>query len=153
VFTIQLFSRLDFLLSIPLKDWIKLNLPNLAASIISFHGFVWLGVAAALLIILRNGGRRYIVVFLLAQAAFFVISFFTKDITRVFALLAWPTAIHAILHAYNLALQNPRSNVSANFILFLLAVAVLGLIAPGYFVWEGQIHFPELIWGLSTIFP
>ncbi|NBC17285.1 MAG: hypothetical protein GVY18_08230 [Bacteroidetes bacterium] len=130
LFDIQVVSRLDYVLQQDLDYWLWINreLPHI---VFSGHGLLWVALALSGWTLYRQN-RRYVLALVGLQAAFLGIMFFTEDSTRVFALLAWAPALHAILYAL-------RQDASGALRRAVLALGALAWITPGYYVWESRL--------------
>ncbi len=135
--SIEVVSRAEFVGDRNLLFWIKYNLTHLPVAIFSLQGMVWFALAASLFVLWRLD-RLYAWLLL---GLFYGVTFFCLDTTRVFALLAWAPAWHAVLHALQKAEQaDPRLRLQLERLLLL--IALIGLISPTYYVWLGQVFHP-----------
>ncbi len=146
---IEVVSRAEYIGDRNLLFWIKYNLAHLPVAIFSLQNIVWFALAASFLVLLRLD-RRYAWTLLGLLVAFYGITFFCLDTTRVFALLAWAPAWHCVVHALQRAEQEDvRLRLQLERV--LLIVAVIGSLAPTYYMWLGQVfHREQNAWDVWT---
>jgi hypothetical protein len=139
---IDTYSRLDFLMSRSLMSWIRHDLSNLPMALFSLHNLVWFAwVACAVLFFRRN--RAYFGVLLVAQVVMYGVTFFSVDTTRVFTLLAWAPAFHCLQYSLRLGGESDGMALSTQLRGVLLIVALVGIVKPNYYVWDGTIYGPS----------
>ncbi|MDC0723413.1 hypothetical protein [Nannocystis bainbridge] len=98
-----------------------------------FAHLVWL---PALLLALRRLAPWAALGLLVTQALALGATFFTEDTTRVFACLAGPPLLYALVRALEL-----RPLPRASFLRPLVLAGVLvTLVAPKFFAWKGRLH-------------
>jgi hypothetical protein len=139
--SIEVVSRTEYVGDRNLVFWLKYNLNNLPVAIFSLQNMGWFALAASFLVLLRLD-RRYAWALLGLLALFYGVTFFCLDTTRIFALLAWAPAWYSVVHALQRAEQeDPR--LRAQLERLLLIIATLGLLAPTFYVWLGQVYHQE----------
>lgn len=137
-FEIETMSRMDFLFSRSLATWIRQNLSLFPYTLYSLHQSVWFALALCLPILYRLD-VRYLRLFLVTQLLLFAIVFFTVDTTRIFSLLAWAPAIHCVQHTLRVA-EAEEGGVLPRLRGALVAMAAIGLLIPGFYMWGGELH-------------
>ncbi|MDX1556582.1 MAG: hypothetical protein R3212_11190, partial [Xanthomonadales bacterium] len=75
----------------------------------------------------------------LMHLAFLGITFFTDDSTRVFAMLAWAPALHALMYAVRVHREAGRERIAQGIQQALLLLAIVGLLVPRFLIWESRI--------------
>jgi len=138
---IEVFSRLDYILSSNLSLWTQINSTNFSLTVFSFFNAQWLLIIIYSVFFLNKDKYFYFAmwVFLLLNYA---ITFFTLDQTRVFSLLSWGILLQGVFHSRILDLENAKGDsFHKSFFLHVLAfVAFLSLIVPRYYSWAGNIY-------------
>lgn len=138
-FQIDLYSRIDYILSRDLQFWINQNRAQFWLALFSFHGLFWIVLLVCLVLNLKRDPRYY-VAFVMLNLIFYAITFFTVDTTRVFSLLAWGAAFQCVIHSLRLELKYnagvPRLE------LLLVVVGLASLVFPRYVVWGGSYYSP-----------
>lgn len=138
---IDTFSRLDYALNRDMWVWLQFNLIHLPLSLFSLHNIIWLALGVSLLAAFPYH-RAYFGWLLLAQAGFYAITFVTLDTTRVFALLAWAPTLHGVGYALHLTRDRGPERLYRQLRLALLAIGLLGLVMPDYYMWSGELRTP-----------
>ncbi|MEI6168074.1 MAG: hypothetical protein WCS52_12860 [bacterium] len=133
---IELVSRYHCARSLPLVNLVHNNFSQLPMTLFSLHGAVWVALAASLAI-LWSSTPRYVLLALAAQTSLYGITFFTSDTTRVFTLLAWAPALHAVICANRHVEQSWTPASQGQWQGALLLVGLAGLLLPMYSVWGG----------------
>ncbi|MBN1674393.1 MAG: hypothetical protein JXR37_25320 [Kiritimatiellae bacterium] len=136
-------GRVDYLKPF-LKGRPAMNLQHLPLRLFSLHGLVWFGLIAAAATLFARG-RVYFAALCLAHLLFGAVTFFMADTTRVFSLLAWAPALHAVGHALKLAGasdERARGDLHAA----LLLVALCGVVVPRVFLVSVKIYTAPF-WG------
>lgn len=101
-----------------------------------FAHVLWL---PSLLLGVYKDNRRSALALVATQIVALVATYFTKDTTRVFALLAWGPLVYGLVHALGRA--DDRSWRGSYGLRPLLGVAIVAsLLAPKRFAWEGVLH-------------
>lgn len=138
---IEAYSRWEFLFDRDLSTWVKHNLALFHYAIYSLHQSVWIAIAIGVLALPRTR-MRVLVAFGLTQATSYLITFFSMDTTRVFALLAWAPAAYFLRSSMLVGVGSRMSSSDSDRTLVcgLLAIALLGLLIPSYYVWGGELH-------------
>lgn len=148
IFEIQTYSRLDFLLSRSLLTWLKQNVYALPHTLYSLHQASWFALALCLAVGFKKN-RAYYLLFISSLLFTYGVAFFSADTTRVFGLLAWGPALHCIGYTIRLIDAGGDGQSSQQFRQALMLVTLVGLVAPGYFMWTGELHlsgFNEFYW-------
>jgi len=141
----ELQTRLDYLLGMPFDYWRQINLSHLPLVLYSFGFALWIPLVWCV----RSyffAGRRYFLFFLGCMMTFYGITFFSRDTTRIFALLSWAPMLHCLLSGSRLRLREGQQ-ADAYFGQALFLTAILGWLAPHFFLWNGQVRIlPFLKW-------
>ena len=98
-----------------------------------------LSILVVCFIMFFNKDRRFFIVVLCFLAANYLITFFTLDTTRVFALLSWGLVFESMFHSYHLARKESDDKYERELSSALSLVALLSIITPRYFAFEGGI--------------
>jgi len=134
-------TRLSIVNDFQLKEWVKLNLAYLPLVLYSFNFALWIPVMLMLLLFYNNNLLLYNT-YLFSMFIFYVITSFTYDTTRVFAILSWAPTLHCLIYTWKLASSDqPRDIMYRNSIIYS---ASLGWIFPHLYLWDGIIHSPWL---------
>jgi len=135
---IKLVSRYDCVHNLPLIQLIHNNFSQFPMTVFSFHGAVWVALAVSLAI-LWQPAPRYVLLALAVQASLYAATVLTADTTRVFTLLAWAPALHAVMEAGRHVQGSQTPETQKQWRLPLLLVALAGLLLPMYSVWGGAV--------------
>jgi hypothetical protein len=143
--------RFDFVFSQNLDVWVKHNLTELPLTILSFFNIQWIIIPGCMILYFKKDKLYYcsVVGILLIN---YVITFFTLDSTRVFALLSWGILLHCVFHTYRLSQNTDNPSRKKILLIFLLAVCFLSLISPRFYVWNGAVlssHYHDLLNGIN----
>ena len=134
-------SRVGYVLQRSLTDWIGVNTAHLPTMLYSLHRSVWVALGASVLVSL-SGHRAYYTTFGVSQLLLCGVTFFTRDTTRVFALLAWAPAMQCIFHSVDLAGRTGSDAIGGQLRKALTLIALIGLWVPGFYMWDGSIQAP-----------
>ena len=143
---IQVSSRLEFIFSKNLNEWIRLNALNFPLTVFSLFNVLWLTLILCTLIFYKKKPCFYSLVWVLLLLNY-GISFLTFDTTRIFSLISWGVLLQCIFFSYELS-EGGESNSLASRRSFLKILAVTGLLAflsPRYYSWEGGLHPAPLL--------
>lgn len=138
VYNIQVMSRLDYIFTVSLVEWIKLNLAEFPMTIFSLFNIQWLIIPICLIMFFKKDKRYYS--FILAMLLFnYGITFFSKDTTRIFSLLSWGILMHCVFHSFELA-NKEDSSYQKQLLQALIVISLISFITPRYYSWNGSIH-------------
>ena len=142
---ITIFSRLDFILSRGIAEWLELNRMNLSLTIFSFFNVEWLLVLACILLFFPKDFRYYLSVCALLLINY-GITFFTLDKTRIFSLLSWGILIQCLIHSWSLIVRTEQgeTNRSHWFARFATIVAIWSFLMPRFYSWNGNLYIVSL---------
>jgi hypothetical protein len=138
LYDIRVVSRYDCAIGLPIINLIHNNFSQFPMTLFSFHGVLWLALVASFGV-LWSSARRYVVLALLMQVGLYGVTFFTADTTRVFALLAWAPAVHAVISANRHVESVWPAESREQWQMLLLFVGLAGLLIPMYSVWGGVV--------------
>jgi hypothetical protein len=93
-----------------------------------------------MLLFFFSSNRRLYGAYVASLLVFYGITFFTKDTTRVYALLSWAPTLHCLLHTWRTA--SPKEARGSVFRHSVVLSALAGWCAPRLFVWDGTVHSP-----------
>jgi hypothetical protein len=137
---IQVVSRLEFILTVSLIQWLRMNLVQFPMTMFSLFNVQWLIIPVCLIMCFKTD-RRYYSCFLGMLLFNYGITFFSLDTTRIFSLLSWGILMSCVFHSFSLV--NREGSASRKQLLqALIVIALLSFIAPRYYVWAGSIGFP-----------
>ena len=138
---IEVASRLDFIFTKSIWDWAKLNAAHFPLSLFSLFNVQWLAIIICFSMFFKWDKRFYVSV---SGILFFnyVVTFFSLDTTRIFAILSMGIFMICLFHSYKLALHHPLSSTAhqKQFLQALILIGIISIIAPRYFSWVGEIH-------------
>ena len=142
-------SRFSYIMNTQWTHWVRINVTNLPLVVYSMCFSLWPPVIL-MIAFYFNDNRKYWGFYLLCLAGFYCITLFTKDTTRVFALLSWGPTLYSLMYAWRIAsVQTTKAFV---FRVSVVTCALLGWCLPRLFVWDGIIYAPglaqpiEIIW-------
>lgn len=143
VHNIHVVSRLDFMLSKSLHDWIVLNASNFPMTIYSLFNVHWLILMICFLMFFRKDKIFYSISLGLLLLNYSIV-FFTLDTTRIFSLLSWGILIECMFHSHKLSQTefNGNFDYSKQFLQALILIGLFSFITPRYYSWIGEIHTP-----------
>ncbi|HHX39897.1 MAG TPA: hypothetical protein GX715_08030 [Armatimonadetes bacterium] len=133
-FGIEAMSRLDFVLMRPPGEWLQMNASHVGMRIFSLLGCLWPPLAIATVMLYRRD-RRYALALVMLMLAYAVITFFTEDTTRVFILMAWGAALHALVR-YARTVEAKQLRQAR---LVLLLSAAFSPLYPRCYAWRDSI--------------
>jgi hypothetical protein len=135
---IQVMSRLDFIFTTSLKQWIQMNLAEFPMTIFSLFNIQWLIIPICLVMFFKTDKRYYS--FFLAMLLFnYGVTFFAQDTTRIFSLVSWGIFMNCIFHSFELANKDDSASRKL-FLQALIVIALISFIAPRYYSWNGSIR-------------
>jgi hypothetical protein len=143
---IQVMSRLEFIFSKGLDEWIRLNTLNFPLAAFSLFNVLWLPLILCTFIFYKKKPYFYSLVWMLLLLNY-GISFLTLDTTRIFSLISWGVLLQCIFFSYKLS-GDDESNSPASrrsFLKILAVASLLVLLSPRYYSWEGSLRPAPLL--------
>lgn len=135
---IDVLTRFDFLKRYELDNWFAWNTNYFPMTLFSLLNSQWLLLVVCFIMFFTKD-RRFFIVVALFLAVNYLVTFFTLDTTRVFALMSWGLVFESIFHSFHLARKEPDGKYERELSSALLLVAILSIITPRYFAFEGEI--------------
>lgn len=137
VLDIEIFGRVSWLLSKDLGHFLRINLRRIVYALFSFHGLLWFALAFVSWVTFRCN-KAYVVVLGLAHLVFYGITFFTDDTTRVFALLMWAPALHALIYGIRCQRVQGEEGAAIGLQQAVLILALMALLMPRFVIWKSR---------------
>lgn len=142
---IQLESRAEFILNRGLDFWVRMNLNQLPYLLFSLNGPLWLAIGGAIFLFFRMD-RRFYSLYLAILVVSYCVTFFTLDNTRVFGLLTIGATIVLFIRSFDLVQANAEAAIEEEqFGKLLVGYAVIALVFPNFYTWEGRIQAPSFL--------
>jgi hypothetical protein len=151
---INILNRIDFMSRYGLDSWAAWNTNYFPMTLFSLLNSQWL-ILAVCFIMFFNKDRRFFAAVFFFLVVNYLITFFTLDTTRVFALLSWGIVFESIFHSYHLARKESNDKYEKELSSALLLVAFLSIIVPRYYAFEGEIvlsPFKEFLTRITSYF-
>jgi hypothetical protein len=134
-------SRLDFILANNIFSWVRMNALHFPMTLFSLFNIQWLIILASIIMFFKTN-RTFYSCLLIVLLINYGITFFTKDTTRVFAILSWGILMECIFHSYDISRdkQDQEPAYQKQYLLTVLIVGFLAFISPRYYSFDGAIH-------------
>ena len=133
-------TRLQYVQHTSIRGWGLMSLAHLPTALYSFNYGVWVPVVLMLGGFFRANPRLY-GCYGACMVAYGAVTFFTRDTTRVFALLSWAPTLLCLLYTWRIA-PGFAPQRAWWFRWSMVACALLGWLFPHVVVWDGRVHAP-----------
>lgn len=143
--------RLEQNLTRAIPELIKSNFTLLPYILYSFFGFQWLLLPVMVIMFLKRNWRYFGLLLLLLLLNYFI-AFLTVDTTRIFVLLSWGLFFHGLMTSLTLTKQEKITEWRRQFLFSLLAIGVVSILSPRFFVWSNMIEISPFYPFLRLLF-
>ena len=136
-------SRWQYISEVSLTQWAIMNAKNWSIVLYSLGFAVWLPVLALFAYAIETR-RRVFALFGIWLVCSYAIAFFTKDTSRVYAMLTWGPTVHCLLYGWTLSATQatPRESM---FRISVVLTASFGWCVPHLWTGGGVIAAPWLL--------
>jgi len=132
-------TRLEYICNTPLTNWLSINIQQFPTIVYSLNFGLWIPIVV-MIVFYFNSNRLLYGFYLMLLFLFYCVTFFTKDTTRVFALLSWGPTLHCLLYTWQDISHEGRNN--AIFGASVLLCALFGWFFPHLYIFNGDIYIP-----------
>jgi hypothetical protein len=133
-------SRWQYVNDVSLGQWVIMNAANLPLVLYSLGLALWLPIVG-LLVHSAEKRQRVFALYAAWLVCSYAIVFFTKDTSRVYALLTWAPTIHCLMHGWRLSALETTVRASV-FRVALVLTAGFGWCVPHLWTGGGVIAAP-----------